>query len=701
MTTATASRNGQATSRLFDPKQVAEAVRLIVEPANATELRVLEATTGADRWPHTATGYFNDADKLAGALRTIKTAKGIYITPNAVDPSLMARANNRLRKAGKGDSTQDSNITSRRWLLIDVDAQRPPGISSTDAEHQAAITQSQEIDLFLHNLGWPDPIAADSGNGAHLLYRIDLPADDGGLVKRCLEALAAEFDNGQVHVDTSVFNPARIWKLYGTLARKGDSTPDRPHRMARILNQPETPQIVPLELIEELAGMAPAETKQASKTTEPTGSSFDVDSFITRHGFDVAGPDPYQGGRRWTFNQSPLCEHHDDGPFLIQFANGALSAGCQHNSCGWNWHDLRAKFEPKNEREESKPGREQRKPVDKFSLGELTAAYPTLQAPVVDGLFREGEVVNVIAAPKIGKSWFGYGLAISIATGKTWLDRFETARGKVLLIDNELHRSTIAKRIPRVGDAMGQFRADYHSDFDVWPLRGNLRSLIELGRDFDEIEHGQYKLIILDAKYRLAVAGISENDNAAETLVYNMLDQYAEKTGAAFVLIHHTSKGSQSEKRVTDVGAGAGAQSRAADCHLVLREHEEDGVIVLSAAVRSFKPVEPLALRWEFPLWVPAVEIDPAKLKGKLSHKEQQQAERDKEGIDEILGVLIRGQATARKLRESTGISRERLQRLLELLLSKKQIASRETKSHGNICNEYFVPETTQRGRGR
>jgi len=27
-----------------------------------------------------------------------------------------------------------------------------------------------------------------------------------------------------------VFNPARICKLYGTLSRKGDSTPERPHR---------------------------------------------------------------------------------------------------------------------------------------------------------------------------------------------------------------------------------------------------------------------------------------------------------------------------------------------------------------------------------------------------------------------------------------------------------------------------------------
>ena len=67
------------------------------------------------------------------------------------------------------------------------------------------------------------------------MYPIDLPADDGGAVQHMLFTLAELFDDGQVKVDTSVFNPARIWKLPGTLTCKGDSTTDRPHRMAHVL----------------------------------------------------------------------------------------------------------------------------------------------------------------------------------------------------------------------------------------------------------------------------------------------------------------------------------------------------------------------------------------------------------------------------------------------------------------------------------
>ena len=89
-------------------------------------------------------------------------------------------------------------------------------------------------------MGWPAPVLADSGNGAHLLYRIDLPNDDESrdLVKHCLEVLASVFNDAVAQVDIANFNAARIWKLYGTMSRKGDSTADRPHRRAAIIEAP-------------------------------------------------------------------------------------------------------------------------------------------------------------------------------------------------------------------------------------------------------------------------------------------------------------------------------------------------------------------------------------------------------------------------------------------------------------------------------
>ncbi len=78
----------------------------------------------------------------------------------------------------------------------------------------------------------------DSGNGYHLWYPIDLPADDEGVVKGILRALALRHDSAEAKVDTLVDNPSRLMKIPGSWSRKGDSTADRPHRMARVLEVP-------------------------------------------------------------------------------------------------------------------------------------------------------------------------------------------------------------------------------------------------------------------------------------------------------------------------------------------------------------------------------------------------------------------------------------------------------------------------------
>jgi hypothetical protein len=41
------------------------------------------------------------------------------------------------------------------------------------------------------------------------------------LFKRTLKALATKFNDEHTSIDTSVSNAARIWKVYGTRARKG------------------------------------------------------------------------------------------------------------------------------------------------------------------------------------------------------------------------------------------------------------------------------------------------------------------------------------------------------------------------------------------------------------------------------------------------------------------------------------------------
>lgn len=220
---------------MVDAAEIRRAISLLLAPGQVCELRVLNTRKG------TVSGYFSDVDKSAQAATNWSgKAPAIYLTLNPVNPVLLARASNRVKEYAR-ETTADSQIIGRRWLPIDFDAVRPAGISSTDAEHQKALERAREAREWLRLQGWPEPIYADSGNGAHLLYPVELPNDQASttLLMDCLKALAFRFDDEAVVVDTGNFNPARIWKLYGTAVCKGDSTPDRPHRLARILEVPE------------------------------------------------------------------------------------------------------------------------------------------------------------------------------------------------------------------------------------------------------------------------------------------------------------------------------------------------------------------------------------------------------------------------------------------------------------------------------
>jgi len=302
--------------------------------------------------------------------------------------------------------------------------------------------------------------------------------------------------------------------------------------------------------------------------------------------------------------------------------------------------------------------------------------------------------VNIIASPTVGKSWLAYDLALSIIACCDWLGRYATTQGKVLLVDNELHPSTLAHRVPKVAEAKELFPDDYQDDLDVWPLRGRLKSIADLELDFADVEPGEFQAIILDAKYRFAISDESENDNAAQAVFYNTIDRIAERTQAAVVMIHHSSKGVQSGKSITDIGAGAGAQSRAADCHLVLREHEDEGVFVLDGAVRSFAPVKPLALRWDFPLWAPAEDVDAKNLAGLKTKGQERQKRDDQEGVAAISKALRKeGPSTARALRQTTPLGKDRLQRLLDGMVYREEIVIEEIVVKNNKCREYRLPK--------
>jgi len=246
----------------------------------------------------------------------------------------------------------------------------------------------------------------------------------------------------------------------------------------------------------------------------------------------------------------------------------------------------------------------------------LKSAWRAVSAPapmreiIIDGYVRRGEVLNIIASTKIGKSWLALYLLFSVATGRNWLGR-QTKKGRVLLLDNELHDETIQNRMRSVADAMGISEDEDRDMFEYLDLRGVAVGIGEIEQQLSRFEPGEFTLIVLDAKYRYFCNGLQENSNDDQTTFHNQIDQLAKRLDCVSALIHHSSKGDQGGKAVTDVGSGGGSQSRATDCHVVIRPHDESPELaVLDAALRSFPKVEPISIRWEFPLWSLAADVE-------------------------------------------------------------------------------------------
>lgn len=329
--------------------QAIQAARLLFRAGDVVEVRVPKA--GRQR---TISGYFSDFEKMARSIASLESQKfpGVYWTLNPVKPALLARAANTARPYAEA-TTSDHEILTRRLLLVDLDPLRPSGISATDPEHDAALLLADRMRAELVDEGWSEPIAADSGNGAHLLFAVDLPndAESTELLKRVLEALAWRFDTLEVSVDKTTFNASRISKAYGTTARKGDSTADRPHRVSRILHSPAELLPVSCDVLRRTAETAPVKTppRQQQHTRPFTGPrvEFDLADFLRRFGIAHRNPAAYEGGWKYVLDACPFDPSHKaPDSAVFEGSDGALGFKCLHNSCAdRHWRDFREFFE--------------------------------------------------------------------------------------------------------------------------------------------------------------------------------------------------------------------------------------------------------------------------------------------------------------------------------------------------------------------
>jgi hypothetical protein len=332
--------------RTADMNEIKSSIAILFEASQVVEIRV-PGNFGA------ISGYYDDHQRLAEDVKELSDRRqydGIYYTLNPCHEALLARREkNRLHRDVKF-TTSDGEVQRRRWLFIDFDPKRPKGVSATKEEKLAAKELMVNVEEKLRETGWPSPVVALSGNGYHLLYRVDEPndAETTELFKKCLQAIAAKFTKHGVDVDTSVYNAARITKAYGSIAAKGIDTEERPHRFSKILQAPETVCIVTRPQLETLASTLASTKKSAGiSKTVPLDRALKVGQFLEWARVEIKSiVETSDGGKKWTLAVCPFNPQHTNSPAVFLSADGTLGFKCFHASCGEkHWKEFRKALE--------------------------------------------------------------------------------------------------------------------------------------------------------------------------------------------------------------------------------------------------------------------------------------------------------------------------------------------------------------------
>jgi len=284
-------------------------------------------------------GWFDDKKKAVEVIQQADAEikpTAIYTTLNPCVPALLGRAANRLNVVKS--RTSDKEIADIRNLLIDIDPQRPAGISSTADELAASMQLTRDIYRELTSRGWPQGMCCESGNGHHLIFK--LAVGDPELTKAFLGGLAETFSNSRIAVDTTVFNPARLVKISGTWARKGDNIPSRPHRQSKITYYPERALVEPSLLLP----YAESGKKAAPAVTAgPRGDKLDVPRYLSDYGRVLVGEKRLPTGTMYLLEACVFdSSHTGKESAIVQDDGGKLSYHCFHNSCqGKTWQEAR------------------------------------------------------------------------------------------------------------------------------------------------------------------------------------------------------------------------------------------------------------------------------------------------------------------------------------------------------------------------
>jgi hypothetical protein len=321
-------------------------------PGAIVELRALNLAT-----KYIVSGKYTDFDKMAQDAAYLDAApdvRAVHFVVNSIDPTkadpiatsmnvfTTSRVTFPLRTTG------DAAVTRRNVYFIDFDPVRPSGVCSTAAEKQAAWDTVNQAIAYLTKQGWPEPLIVDSGNGYHVYYRADGCDPDSPFWRRVLGQLSQKFSDECVKIDTSVHSPGQLSRLPGTMNRKGENTPERPHRRCQVVQAPKGWRPLMHGLIYRLAeSFGPMLVTQESIELPPLVDDVEdqIEEFFDDYGLEHWEPYEKKGKTYYALKECPFHggpHSNQPGKTCIILSDTSVGFHCFSDDCdGYSFGDLR------------------------------------------------------------------------------------------------------------------------------------------------------------------------------------------------------------------------------------------------------------------------------------------------------------------------------------------------------------------------
>lgn len=598
--------------RCIDESELRKAIHILKDPGELFEVRII---SNGKKQP--ISGYFTDPDILVKALKTIDPRnKNFYITLNALNEALYSREQHDRFIQG-ATATNDTDVTRYKWLFIDLDPERITGVSSTDAELAKAESLMNAVADYMTGIGFEEPVKALSGNGYHLLYKVDFPNTDTNkqIVVKCLQVLADVFDNADVKIDTVNSNPSRICKLHGTLAQKGADTAKRPHRLSKILSADKPYKVTDLSILKKLAEELPDPEPQKVRYEPQQKSDFDLLEFMAAHGLTYSSTTTGAGDSTiYLLDECPFDHSHTNGDAKIfKYGNGAIAFKCHHKHCqGYKWQDVRKLYEPDAyDRQPAEDayariadGYAKHKALKKANIEPATSVFkgrkvteeisgddlamPTLadfdkleQEWLIPGYIPKGCITLLCSDGGVGKTSIWCDTAAKLSAGRMTV--FDKALGTpwhavqpydVMYFSKEDATEQVLKwRLEAAGANQHRIRLFSLGDErinKIWYGSAFLRKLVEKYTP---------SLVVFDALQAFLPDGVDMAKRKDMRDALAPLNQLGAEFGTAFLLIMHTNKSSNSGRQrmadssdIWDLGRSA----------LMAGHTKENGVMYLS-----------------------------------------------------------------------------------------------------------------------